>query len=63
MSQSAAANDQMERVRDAHERLKALRVEYETVSAAAVFADLKSAPSKRALRERYAEALEAFLNQ
>jgi transcriptional regulator GlxA family with amidase domain len=63
MSESAAAHDQMERVRNAHERLKAVRVEYETVSAAAGFADPKSAPSKRALRERYAEALEEFLHQ
>jgi hypothetical protein len=63
MSESAAAHDQMERVRDAHERLKAVRVEYETVSAAAGIADVTSAPSKRALRERYAQALEEFVQQ
>ena len=63
MSDSAAAHDQMERVRDAHERLKAVRVEYETVSAAEGSADANSAPSKRALRERYAKALEEFVQQ
>ena len=62
MSESAAAHDQMERVRDAHQRLKAVRVEYETMSAADGFADVDSAPSKHALRQRYAEALEEFLH-
>jgi hypothetical protein len=60
MNHDDLASGQLERARDAHERLKAIRIEYETARAASTFADSGASQAALLIRARYTKAVDEF---
>jgi len=54
---------QIERARDAHERLKAIRIEYETARAASAFAGSSGSEATLLIRARYTKAVDEFFRE
>jgi hypothetical protein len=62
VGRSPTAEAPIENVRRAHERLKAIRIEYEASRAAAGTSNWQSIQHNLMIRARYTEAVEAFLH-